>query len=67
MYYKLFLRKIMLHYTSCKLPVVVVGLDSNPTRTTESHLKRRIISTNCCIHTVYLLTKGLDTPETCID
>ena len=26
-------------------------LDSNPTRTTGSHLKR-IINTNCCIHTV---------------
>jgi hypothetical protein len=24
---------------------------SNPTRTTDSHLKR-IVSTNCCIHTV---------------
>jgi len=24
---------------------------NNPTRTTDSHLKR-IISTNCCIHTV---------------
>jgi len=31
--------------------VVVVGLKSNPTRTTDSHLKI-IISTNCCIHTV---------------
>ena len=33
------------------LSVVLVGLESNPTRTTDSHLKR-IISTNCCIHTV---------------
>jgi len=32
--------------------VVLVGLEnSNPTRTTNSHLKR-IISTNCCIHMV---------------
>ena len=28
-----------------------VGTSSNATRTTDSHLKR-IISTNCCIHTV---------------
>ena len=28
-----------------------VGTSSNPIRTTDSHLKR-IISTNCCIHTV---------------
>ena len=37
------------------LSVVLVGLEkstfSNPTRTTDSHLKR-IISTNCRIHTV---------------
>jgi len=35
------------------LSVVLVGLgcQSNPTSTTNSHLKR-IISTNCCIHTV---------------
>jgi len=37
------------------LSVVLVGLEnvdcSNPTSTTDSHLKR-IISTNCCIHTV---------------
>jgi len=32
------------------LSVVLVGLDSNPTRTTDQHLKR-IINTNC-IHTV---------------
>ena len=32
------------------LSVVLVGLD-NPTRTTDSHLKR-IVSINCCIHTV---------------
>ena len=25
----------------------------------------RIVSTNCCIHRLYLLMKGLDTPETC--
>jgi len=31
--------------------LVLVGLESNPTRTTDSHLKR-IIITNCCIHTV---------------
>ena len=37
---------------------------SNPTRTKDSHLKR-IISTNCCAHTIYLLMMGLDTPETC--
>ena len=30
--------------------LVLVGLESNPTRTTDSRLKR--ISTNCCIHTV---------------
>ena len=30
----------------------------------DSHLKT-IINTNCCIHTVYLLMMGLDTPETC--
>jgi len=43
---------------------VLSWLDSIPTRTTDSLLKR-IISTNCCIHTVYLLMMGLDTPETC--
>jgi len=44
-------------------PVLIIRLDdcllswldwycsSNPTRTTDSHLKR-IITTNCCIHTV---------------
>jgi hypothetical protein len=31
--------------------VVLVGLESNPTRTTDTRLKK-IISTNCCIHTV---------------
>jgi len=31
--------------------VVLVGLESNPTRTTDSHLKR-MISTNCCVHAV---------------
>jgi hypothetical protein len=31
------------------LSVVLIG--SNPTKTTNSHLKK-IISTNCCIHTV---------------
>jgi len=30
----------------------------------NSHLKR-IISTSCCIHKVFLLMMGLDTPETC--
>jgi len=30
---------------------------SNPATTTDSHLKRTI-STNCCVHTVYLLTMG---------
>ena len=30
----------------------------------NSHLKR-IISTSCCIHTVYLLMMGLDKIETC--
>ena len=34
-----------------RLSVVLVGLEPNPTRTTDSHLKR-IISTSCCIHTV---------------
>jgi len=29
----------------------MVGLELDPTRTTDSHLKR-IISTNCCIRTV---------------
>jgi len=33
------------------LSVVLFGLESYPTRTTDSHLKR-IISTNCCIHTI---------------
>ena len=33
-----------------RLSVVLVGL-GNPTRTTDSNLKR-IISSNCCIHTV---------------
>ena len=32
-----------------RLSFVLVGLE--PTRTTDSHLKR-IINTNCCIHTV---------------
>jgi len=36
----------------------------NPTSTTDSDLKG-IISTSCCIHTVYLLMVCLDTPETC--
>jgi hypothetical protein len=31
--------------------LVLVRLESSPTRTTDSHLKR-IISTNCCIRTV---------------
>ena len=35
--------------TICTQQVVLIG--SNPTSTTYSHLKR-IISTNCCIHTV---------------
>jgi len=35
----------------CILSVVLVGLESNPPRTTDSYVKR-IISTNCCIHTV---------------
>jgi hypothetical protein len=38
-------------YYSFQVIVVLVGLDSNPTSTTDSHLKR-ITSTNCCIHTV---------------
>ena len=42
---------------------VGTGSSSNLTRTTNSHLKR-IISTSCCIHTVYLLMMDLDTPET---
>jgi len=33
------------------LTIVLVGSESNPNRTKGSHLKR-IISTNCCIHTV---------------
>jgi hypothetical protein len=32
-------------------------IGSNPTRSTDSHLKR-IISTNCCIHTVVPLDDG---------
>jgi hypothetical protein len=40
------------------------GGTTNPTRTTDSHLKRTV-STKCCIDTVYLLMIGLDTPETC--
>jgi len=35
-----------------------------PTRTTDSHLKKRI-SASCCIHRLYLLMMGRDTPETC--
>jgi len=38
-------------YYSFYMTVVLVGLESNPTRTTDSHLKR-IASTNCCIHMV---------------
>jgi len=34
-----------------EMTVILVGLDSNTTRTTDSYLKR-IINTNCCIHTV---------------
>ena len=30
---------------------VLVGLESNPTRTTDSHLNR-ILSANCCVHRV---------------
>ena len=40
-----------------------LGWNSSPTRTTDTHLKR--ISTSCCIHRLYLLMMGLDTPETC--
>jgi len=43
------------------LSVVLVGLEqptfSSPTMTIDGHLKR-IISTNCCIHTVVLLDDG---------
>jgi len=47
------------------LSVALVGLDwNNPTRTTDSHLKR-IISASCCIHTVYFFMMVLDAPETC--
>jgi hypothetical protein len=38
-------------YYSFYMTVVLVGLEPIQTRTTVSHLKR-IISTNCCIHTV---------------
>jgi len=34
----------------------------SPTSTTDSHLKR-IISTNCCVHTVVPPEDGLDTTE----
>ena len=37
---------------------------NNPTRTTDSHLKR-LISTSFCILGLHLLMMGLDTPETC--
>ena len=37
---------------------VRVGLDSNPTTTTDSHLKRTI-STNCCVHIIVLPDDGL--------
>jgi len=50
-------------------------LDWHQSKQDNSHLKRqsnqdkshlqRIISTNFCIHTVYLLMMGLDKPETC--
>jgi len=39
------------------MPVALVGLE-NPTRTTDSHLKR-IISTNRCVHTVVPPDDGL--------
>ena len=38
-------------------------LDWNPTNTIDSHLNR-VISTNCCVHTVVIPDDGLDTPET---
>ena len=48
------------------LSVVLVGLElcSNPTRTTDTHLKR-IVSTKFCIHRLYLLMMGLDMPKIC--
>jgi hypothetical protein len=57
------IQKVLLIILFKWLSVVPVELP-NPNRTTDSHLKR-IISTSCCIHTVYLLMMGLDTHETC--
>ena len=45
------IQKLVLIFLFKWLSLVVVGLESNPTRTKDSHLKR-IISTICCIHTV---------------
>jgi len=61
-----FIQQLVLIILFRWLSVVLVGLENcNPTRTTDSHLKR-IISTICCIHKVvqYHLMMGLDTPET---
>ena len=44
--------------------VLIILSDCNPTRTTDSHLKR-IISTSCCMRRLYLLMMDLDTLETC--
>jgi len=54
------------YYTFRWLFVVLVGLDSNPTRITNSHLKG-MVSTNCCKHKLCLLMMWLDTLETCRD
>jgi hypothetical protein len=51
-------------YYSLQMTVCCPVRIGNPTRTTDSHLKS-ILITSCCIHTVYLLMMGLDTPETC--
>jgi len=55
----------------CQTPLHVSGVsiahhqEVHPARTTDSHLKR-IISTNCCIHTVVPTDYwAIDTPETC--
>jgi hypothetical protein len=40
-------------------------LDWNPNWTTGSRHIKTIISANCCIHRLYLLIRGLDTPGKC--
>jgi len=48
-------------YTTTGTVCCAGWIGTNPTRTTDSHLKR-IISTNCCIHTVVPPDDGLDMP-----